>query len=359
MNKKNNGYIAIEAVIVSALMLSVGFFAMMSFTDAGTKAKEKLSSVLSLLGPGPSPVIIDSVEFDSNGYAAVLNVNLADVNLLEEFEFQDLGTSYKIVNYLKESDSDVIIPKYYSDGKPITVIGPNAFLNKGLTSVAIPNSITTILDSAFTYNELIGIIIPDSVEYIEAGALMANGSLESVIMSKNLLVIEENTFYQSGLTTISIPDGVMSIGESAFQMNKLTSVAIPNSVKIINRAAFSDNFQLATISLSNELTFIGVNAFTNSSVSTLVIPETVTEIGFYAFGNTPLTSVEFKGNAPTIIDPNMEYDGVEEIPGIIEHGVFGLCSGLETHSIKVPTGQLSNYQALAANFGVDTDAFYE
>ena len=38
---------------------------------------------------------------------------------------------------------------------------------------------------------------------------------------------------------------------------------------------------------------------------------------------------------------------------------FQYCSGLQTHSIKVPQGQLNAYKAGADDMGVDPDRFYE
>jgi hypothetical protein len=366
MIKKNNGFISIEAVIVSSIVLSVGFASMLTFTNVGAQATERFKSLNpfgSTETPGPEVI----PEYDTNGYPSNAYVNPAEIHAVSDFEFEDLGLSYRIINYLNESDTEVVIPKFHTDGKPITEIGQSAFLNKGLTYVVVPNSVTTIQNSAFAYNNfqtMSGrppVWLPNSITTIEAGAFMTNGYefLPFIQLPSGLTEITSQLFFQSKLQMIDIPNGVVEIGEDALAMNSLTSITIPDSVEIIGRAAFRDNFTATTLTLSANLRTIGVEAFTNDGFTSVIIPASVQEIGFYAFGNTQLTSVEFKGNAPTIIDPNMEYVGVEEIPGIIEHGVFGLCVGLGTHSIKVPAGQLLDYQALASDFGVAQDAFYE
>jgi hypothetical protein len=366
MNKKNNGFISIEAVIVSSIVLSIGFASMLTFTNVGAQATERFKSLNpfgSTETPGPEVI----PEFDTNGYPSNAYVNPAEIQPVSDFEFEDLGLSYRITNYLNESDTEVVIPKFHTDGKPITEIGQIAFMNKGLTYVVIPNSVTAILDGAFAYNNfqtMSGrppVWIPNSVTNIEAGVFMGNNYefLPFIQLPNGITEITPQLFFQSKLQMIDIPSDVVEIGEDALAQNNLTSVTIPDSVEIIGRTAFRDNFSLTTLTLSDNLRTIGVEAFTNDGFTSVIIPASVNEIGFYAFGNTQLTSVEFKGNAPTIIDPNMDYEGEEEIPGVIEHGVFGLCSGFGTHSIKVPAGQLSAYQALAVDLGVDTDSFYE
>lgn len=89
-----------------------------------------------------------------------------------------------------------------------------------MTSVNIPDSITSIGDYAFDYcRSLTSITIPDSVTEIGDYAFD----------------------YCDGLTSITIPDSVTEIGESAFSScRRLTSITIPYSVTGIGHAAFYD-----------------------------------------------------------------------------------------------------------------------
>jgi len=56
------------------------------------------------------------------------------------------------------------------NGKPIDAIGNEAFKNKGLTSVIIPDSIISIGNNAFSGNKLTSITIPNSVTSIGINA---------------------------------------------------------------------------------------------------------------------------------------------------------------------------------------------
>lgn len=126
---------------------------------------------------------------------------------------------------------------------PVTKIGANAFYYKNLSSVTIPESVTSIETSAFKGNKLTTITIPKNVIYLSG-------------------------FNNNMLSSINIPAGVLTIGSYAFSNNLLNSIIIPGSVTYIDIYAFSDNL-----------------------LSSIIIPESVTYIDSYAFSNNPLTSI--------------------------------------------------------------------
>ena len=120
--------------------------------------------------------------------------------------------------YLQEPSGDLVIPDEL-DGYAVVRINNNAFAGRsGLTSVTIPNSVTSIGLMAFrSCTGLISVTIPDSVTSIIAG-----------------------TFSNcSNLTTFIIPNSVTSIGNFAFEgCDTLTSLTIPSTVVSIRDTAF-------------------------------------------------------------------------------------------------------------------------
>lgn len=84
---------------------------------------------------------------------------------LFDFEFTPDNTAV-IVKYYRGAAADVTIPSRYK-GKPVTAINNAAFPNSAVTSVTIPDSVTSIPDAAF-YNcgNLETIHIPVSVTFI-------------------------------------------------------------------------------------------------------------------------------------------------------------------------------------------------
>ena len=86
---------------------------------------------------------------------------------LFDFEFTPDNTAVIVNNYkCKGTAADVTIPSRYK-GKPVTAINNAAFPNSAVTSVTIPDSVTSIPDAAF-YNcgNLETIHIPVSVTFI-------------------------------------------------------------------------------------------------------------------------------------------------------------------------------------------------
>ncbi|MDR0301841.1 MAG: leucine-rich repeat domain-containing protein [Treponema sp.] len=69
----------------------------------------------------------------------------------------------------------------------------------------------------------------------------APNQLTSVTIPDGVTSIEEGAFFKHKLTDVTIPDSVISIGKRAFSNNQLTSVTIPGSVTFIGKNAFSNN----------------------------------------------------------------------------------------------------------------------
>jgi len=104
-----------------------------------------------------------------------------------------------------------------------------------LTSIEIPNSVTSIGQNAFEgLTELyIDCEVNPIYEWLPT-------SVNKVVLGEHVTEIGESAFYGcSGLTSIEIPSSVTSIGSSAFDgCSGLTSIEIPNSVTSIGDFAF-------------------------------------------------------------------------------------------------------------------------
>ena len=159
-----------------------------------------------------------------------------------------------IVSWHTDTLSEVItIPATVTkDGVKYTVtsIGDDAFASCYITSVEIPDSVTSIGNFAFSWcSSLTNIDIPDSVTSIGDYAFLDCSDLTSVTIPDGVTSIGDFAFSRCGsLTSVTIPDSVTSIGNSAFlACSGLTSVTIPGSVTSIGGEAFRDCDSLKSI----------------------------------------------------------------------------------------------------------------
>ena len=183
-----------------------------------------------------------------------------------------------------------------------------AFFNcSGLTSVTIPNSVTTIGESAFSScSGLTSVIIPSSVTTLGGGAFSECSSLATIHIPASVTNIERALFWKcKNLTSVTIEDGVESIGEKAFYgCSTLASVAIPGSVKSIGNAAFRECDGLTSVTLGDGVTSIGNEAFQYcQNLMSIMLPESLQHIGSNAFTYCiSLASINFPSSLTSIWD---------------------------------------------------------
>lgn len=144
---------------------------------------------------------------------------------LFDFEFIPDNTAVIVKKY-NGTAADVTIPSRYKD-KPVTMIDHAAFHDSAVTSVTIPDSVTSIPDDAFGFcSQLTNISIPNSVTFIGFSAFNSCTSLKSITLPSSLSTIQSSAFYNCGnLETIRIPVSVTFIGNYTF-------AGCPNSMTV-------------------------------------------------------------------------------------------------------------------------------
>ncbi len=197
----------------------------------------------------------------------------------------------------KENPAEVNIPSEI-DGLPVTQIVDWAFPNcSGLTSVTIPESVTSIGIAAFEdCSELTSVTISEGVTSIGNGAFENCPRLTSVTIPESVTSIGNYAFEDcSGLTSVTIPESVTSIGLRAFSQTPwLEAEQEENPLVIINGILIDGTAcEKADVTIPESVTSIVGSAFYDCSrLISVTIPESVTNIGEMAFcGCSGLTSV--------------------------------------------------------------------
>ena len=286
------------------------------------------------------------------------------------------------------TDTEILIPTTYN-GMPVVSVEASAFLNNtAITSVVLPDSITSIGENAFN------------------GCI----SLTSVTFGKNsqLTSIGPGAFnYCYSLASITIPASVTSIGEWAFvgcyrlvevwNLSKLNITAgsedngyvgyyakrvetelsesyvytdengyviyddgtmkvlvgyvgtevqltIPEGITEIKGYAFGGSESLKSITVPNSVLNIGEGAFCDcNSLESISLPDNLKSIGAYAFyGCSSLTSITIPDGVESIGENTFYYCAnlnsitISESVLFIGYGAFEYCTALQ--SITIPDG---------------------
>ncbi len=289
---------------------------------------------------------------EDNGYAGyyakVIHTSLDEESIIDITQdgymfIEGNGTNY-LIGY-NGTDTELILPDTYN-GKSYA-INDHAFEGcSSLTSVIIPDSVTSIGDSAFEYcyklvevynlsslNIVAGSFYNGKVGYYakvihtsldeeskigetEDGYIFVedkdgnaylvgyNGTDTELILPDTYngksYAINTGAFYNCTLTSITISDSVTSIGDYAFsRCSSLTSVTIGNSVTNIGSNAFAICFSLTSVTIPNSVTNIGEYAFFNCiNLTSVTIGNSVTSIGAAAFYScSQLNKVYYKGTS--------------------------------------------------------------
>ena len=144
-----------------------------------------------------------------------------------------MGDSYSPWRYWNGIIAKVIVQK------GITTIGDCAFYGCNLSSVTLPNSLTTIKIAAFARcSNLDSVSLPNSVSSIYDMAFTGCSGLTSITLSNQLTYINIDVFAGCGLTSVNIPNGITEIDKGAFSgCTRLKNVTFPTSLRVIEDGA--------------------------------------------------------------------------------------------------------------------------
>ena len=278
-------YTSIEEIILPNTLRTIGANAFldsslnivyMTLTTNGL-----LNNILDtdILFDTPSP-------FFGNDNVTVKNINkvthIIDVN--NDNYFIDISGELSKGSY--ENDISFNNIQYIRIGENVTSISINTFNGaNNLSLVTFPNDLTSKINvigsSAFQgATSLSSILIPNSVTTIGSSAFQGATSLSSILIPNSVTTIGSSAFQgATSLSSIVIPNSVTTIGSSAFQDDiSLSSVVIPYTITDISNTVFyntpslqSIQFNSNNISYISTLSTINEQAFSYSGIANIIL----------------------------------------------------------------------------------------
>lgn len=296
----------------------------------------------------------------------------------------------QIVGY-RGYDENIDIPSRLNGRRVVSVSGFANYAN--LTSVTIPNGVSTIACDAFkACGSLTSITFPESVTAIESGAFEGCGSLTSVAIPDRVTAIGSRAFADcNALKTLTVGEGVTTIGTAAFAnclklekinfnakscddisysdhgegidgvfcragensvgvdvifgkaVEKIPAYLFAGSVSSSAADSIPTNLKSVVFESGSVCKTIGQSAFQDTNVTDVRLPFMLQKIGFGAFKNcVNLDSLTIPDSVTTI--GTSAFYGCSSLASVviprgvtsIDYGTFSGCSSLT--SVTLPKG---------------------
>ena len=259
------------------------------------------------------------------------------------YDFESAGIYYNITgdNTVEVTYSDINNNTYYSGSisvpktvtnngteYSVTKIGEYAFYYSAVTSVSMPEGITSIDNNAFFgCQNLETVALPESLTTLDHDAFNSCHSLKTIKIPSGVTAIPDGCFGNcASLESVTIPEGVTTIGSEAFQYCNLNALTLPESLETIGSYAFAGNHSLKSVNITAKVKTIEEHAFSYCGLTDLVIQEGVQTIGNEAFlNNNNLKSIICNAATPPALGDNAFSNGI-------------------TPSIKVPMTSIAAYR---------------
>ena len=157
----------------------------------------------------------------------------------------------------------------------VTKIGGYAFKGSAVTSVSMPEGITSIGFEAFSgCQNLESVTLPESLTTLDRVAFISCELLRAIKIPSGVATIPDYCFNCClSLENVTIPEGVTTIRKYAFGSCDLKELTLPSTVTMIESGAFLSNNRCKSITCNATTPpSLGENAFNHNISTTVKVP---------------------------------------------------------------------------------------
>lgn len=185
------------------------------------------------------------------------------------------GIDYSTIVSYGGASRSITIPAI-KNGVTLKTIANASFYESNLTSVVIPDTVTSIEMLAFNNNKLLdsdAFIYKRTASGIDYSTIVSYGGANkqvNVPASKNgvaLRTIDRYAFYQTYITSVTLPEGLKTINNSAFELCYLDELTIPSTVTSIGTNAFKKIFSWGNFNSFDQIINKSSTAFNWTSIT--------------------------------------------------------------------------------------------
>ncbi|UOY05802.1 leucine-rich repeat protein [Muricauda sp. SCSIO 64092] len=249
-------------------------------------------------------VPIDKIqEYLDNGWDGFRSISHG-IFTVDDIKYEIIAPNEVMVLDYTGMATELEIPETVDDNGEtytVTAIGEDAFWNKQLTAVNLPDSVERIGSQAFANNTDLGLVTVGAVDppVLDATAFV-NANRHEIYLVVPIGKIQE--YLDNGW------GGFRSISHGIFTLDDIKyGIIAPNEVMVLDYTGMATELEIPeTVDDNGEtytVTAIGEDAFWNKQLTAVNLPDSVERIGSQAFANNPdLGLVTVRAVDPPVLD---------------------------------------------------------